>query len=144
MPTLSIVVPAYNERRTLLTLLSRVLAVDLSAQGLRKEILVVDDGSTDGTREIVEEMGRDWRSVLEPALRRRGLDPGAAFRDAEIRAILQPENRGKGAALRAGFEAASGDYVIVQDADLEYDPRDYARVLAPILDGRADAVYGSR
>jgi glycosyltransferase involved in cell wall biosynthesis len=143
MPTLSIVVPAYNERRTLLTILSRVLAVDLAAQGLRKEIVVVDDGSRDGTRETVEALGRDWRSVMAPALAKRGIDP-KVMESAEVRGILQPENRGKGAALRRGFEEATGDYVIVQDADLEYDPQDYPRLLVPLLDGRADAVYGSR
>ena len=143
MPTLSIVVPAYNERRTLLTILSRVLAVDLSAQRLRKEILVIDDGSRDGTRETIESLGRDWRGVMAPALARRGIDP-SVLETAVIRGILQPENRGKGAALRRGFEEATGDYVIVQDADLEYDPEDYPRLLVPLLDGRADAVFGSR
>ena len=143
MPTLSIVIPAYNERRTLLTILSRVLAVDLSRLGLRKEIVVVDDGSRDGTRETIEALGKDWREVLAPALARRGIDPGV-MDSAEIRALLQPENRGKGAALRRGFAEATGDYVVVQDADLEYDPQDYPRLLAPLLDGRADAVYGSR
>jgi glycosyltransferase involved in cell wall biosynthesis len=143
MPTLSIVIPAYNERRTLLTILSRVLAVDLSVQGLRKEIVVIDDGSRDGTRETIEALGRDWRTVMAPALARRGVDP-KVMETAEIRGILQPENRGKGAALRRGFEEATGDYVIVQDADLEYDPEDYPRLLVPLLDGRADAVFGSR
>lgn len=144
MPTLSIVVPAYNERRTLLSLLCRVLDTDLTTLDLRKEVLVVDDGSTDGTREIVEALGRDWRAVMAPALRRRGLDVDRALHDVVMRALLQPRNRGKGAALRAGFHAARGDYVLVQDADLEYDPGDYPRLLAPLLDGRADAVYGSR
>jgi glycosyltransferase involved in cell wall biosynthesis len=142
--TLSIVVPAYNERRTLLTLLCRVLAVDLSREGLAKEIVVVDDGSTDGTREIVEALGRDPLPVLRPALVRRGIDPDVALRHATVRGVLQERNRGKGAALRAGFAAATGEYVVVQDADLEYDPEDFPRLLRPLLDGRADAVYGSR
>ncbi len=144
MPKLSIVIPAYNERRTLLTILGLCLHVDLTPQGLRKEILVVDDGSKDGTREIVESLSGDWRAVIEPTIRRRGLDPERCFRDAEVRGILQPENRGKGAALRRGFAEATGDFVLVQDADLEYDPQDYPRLLAPLLDGRADAVFGSR
>ncbi len=144
MPRLSIVVPAYNERRTLLTLLCRVLDVDLSGLGLHKEILVVDDGSTDGTREIVAALRHDWRQVMTEALRKRGLAVDRALAGAEVRAILQPSNRGKGAALRAGFKEATGDYIVVQDADLEYDPRDYGSLLRPLLDGRADAVYGSR
>ena len=144
MPKLSIVVPAYNERRTLRTLLAAVLDVDLSPLSMTKEILVVDDGSTDGTREIVESLARDWRAELAPVLARRGIDASRAFAGATVRGILQPENRGKGAALRRGFQEATGDYVLVQDADLEYDPRDYPRLLRPLLDGRADAVYGSR
>lgn len=144
MPKLSIVVPAYNERRTLRTLLAAVLDVDLSPLGISKEILVIDDGSTDGTREIVEALARDWRAEISPVLARRGIDVARATRDAEVRGLLQPVNRGKGAALRRGFQEASGDFVLVQDADLEYDPRDYHRLLRPLLDGRADAVYGSR
>jgi glycosyltransferase involved in cell wall biosynthesis len=144
VPKLSIVVPAYNERRTLRTLLAAVLDVDLQALSITKEILVIDDGSTDGTREMVESLARDWRAVLAPVLARRGIDAARAMRDAEVRGILQPHNQGKGAALRRGFQEATGDYVVVQDADLEYDPRDYARLLPPLLDGRADAVFGSR
>jgi len=144
VPKLSIVVPAYNERRTLRTLLAAVLDVDLSPLSMTKEILVVDDGSTDGTREIVESLARDWRAELAPVLARRGIDASRAFAGATVRGILQPENRGKGAGLRRGFQEATGDYVLVQDADLEYDPRDYPRLLRPLLDGRADAVYGSR
>ena len=144
MPKLSIIVPAYNERRTFRSLLCAVLGVDLSSLSVAKEIVVVDDGSTDGTREIVASLARDWRAEMRPALARRGLDPERAMRDASIVGILQPANRGKGAALRRGFREASGDFVLVQDADLEYDPRDYPKLLRPLLDGRADAVYGSR
>ena len=144
MPKLSIIVPAYNERRTFRSLLCAVLDVDLSGLGVTKEIVVVDDGSTDGTRDVVASLARDWRAEMRPALERRGLDVERALRDASIVGILQPENRGKGAALRRGFREATGDFVLVQDADLEYDPRDYPRLLRPLLDGRADAVYGSR
>jgi glycosyltransferase involved in cell wall biosynthesis len=141
---LSIVVPVYNERRTLRTLLSAVLDVDLTPLGLTKEILVIDDGSTDGTREFVAELDRDAAAALTPTLVRRGVDPDKALWGTRIRGLLQPENRGKGAALRRGFKEATGDYVIVQDADLEYDPRDYPKLIRPLMDGRADVVYGSR
>ena len=144
MRKLTIVMPVYNERRTLRSILCAVLDVDLSALGLSKEIIVVDDGSTDGSREIVASLARDAAAELRPALVRRGIDPDRALWGAEVRGIMQPENRGKGAALRRGFREATGDFVIVQDADLEYDPRDYARLLRPIIDGRADVVYGSR
>ena len=114
---LSIVIPVYNEKDTLHQILARVEAVDYD-----KEIILVDDFSTDGTRPIVETyQGREG-----------------------YRVALHPHNRGKGAALRTGFAEATGDVVIIQDADLEYDPKDYGKLLEPILDGRADVVYGSR
>ncbi|HZN02864.1 MAG TPA: glycosyltransferase family 2 protein [Candidatus Polarisedimenticolia bacterium] len=113
---LSIVIPVYNERETLPKTLARVQATPFD-----KEIILVDDGSTDGTR--------TWLETLR--------DPGVVV-------VLQPENRGKGAALRAGFERATGDVVLIQDADLEYDPVDYPRLLQPILDDQADVVFGSR
>ncbi|HPK65321.1 MAG TPA: glycosyltransferase family 2 protein [Thermoanaerobaculia bacterium] len=123
MPLLSIVVPAYNERATVAELLDRVAAAPLPP-GVEREIVVVDDHSTDGTRELLRELAG------------RG---SPAFRLVE-----QERNQGKGAALRAGFAAASGELILIQDADLEYDPRDYPRLLQPILDGEADVVYGSR
>jgi glycosyltransferase involved in cell wall biosynthesis len=117
--TLSIVIPAYNEERFIGTLLERIRAVDLSALGLDKEIVVVDDCSTDGTAAIV------------------ALEPG-------VRLIRMPVNGGKGRAVRAGIAAATGDYLIIQDADLEYDPRDYLPMLQALLSGEGDVVYGSR
>ena len=117
-PWLSVVIPVYNERATIETLLKRVHAV-----GMDKEIIVVDDGSTDGTRELLA-----------------GLQTPAG----PLRVLLQERNRGKGAALRRGFRAARGEVIIVQDADLEYDPADYPVLLAPIERGVADVVFGSR
>jgi glycosyltransferase involved in cell wall biosynthesis len=129
-PRLSVVVPAYNERLTLPEILQRIQAV-----AIPKEILVVDDGSTDGTREFLQRLEADLAEA-------RRL--GTADEKNEIRILFQDRNQGKGAALERGFREATGDIVLVQDADLEYDPRDYPRLLAPILDGRADVVYGSR
>jgi glycosyltransferase involved in cell wall biosynthesis len=113
---ISVVIPVFNERETIAEILSRVRR---ALDGKDSELVVVDDGSTDGTREAL-----------------RSIDG--------IRLIEHEQNQGKGAALRTGFAAASGDVVIVQDADLEYDPRDYPRLLEPIVDGRADVVFGSR
>ncbi|QUV84713.1 glycosyltransferase family 2 protein [Chloracidobacterium aggregatum] len=117
---LSVVIPVYNERRTLRELIARVQAVRLP---LEKEIICVDDCSTDGTTDILREL-----AATQP----------------NLRVLFQPVNRGKGAALREGFRQATGDYVIVQDADLEYDPEDYPQMLAPLLEGKADVVFGSR
>lgn len=115
--TLSVLIPVYNEKATVLELLRRVEAVALP---LARQIIIVDDGSTDGTCDILAGLG-DRATV-----------------------ILHERNRGKGAALRTALARATGEIVIIQDADLEYDPADYPGLLAPLLDGRADAVYGSR
>ncbi len=117
---LSVVIPCFNERNTIADLLQRVVAAPYPD----KEIILVDDCSTDGTREIIE---KDLQPKYE-----------------NLRVIYHDENRGKGAALRTGFAAATGDVVIIQDADLEYDPNEYPLVIQPILEDRADVVFGSR
>jgi len=114
---LSVVIPAYNEAKTIREIVARVKAVPVE-----KEILIIDDGSKDGTREILREMD--------------GVEG--------VRVFLQPKNQGKGAAVSVGFRHATGDVVVVQDADLEYDPMEYLKLLAPIEQGHADVVYGSR
>jgi glycosyltransferase involved in cell wall biosynthesis len=117
---LSIIMPAFNERTTIRQMVERVLEVDLGA--IDRELIIVDDGSTDGTREILSEL------EFHP----------------EVRVILQNRNRGKGSAVARGLRESTGDLVIIQDADLEYDPNEYLTVLRPILNGDADVVYGSR
>jgi len=121
--TLSILIPLYNEEEFIGTLLERVLAAPLP-DGVTREVVVVDDGSTDGSAGIVEQIAASHPTVL--------------------RLIRQPRNQGKGAAIRTAIEHATGEFCIIQDADLEYDPREYGRMLAPLLEGKADAVYGSR
>ena len=115
---LSVVMPVYNEQRTLRAIVDAVRAVPVP-----KELVLVDDGSQDGSREILDEL---------------------AARCADVRVVKHERNQGKGAALKTGFQHARGDVVVIQDADLEYDPNDYLLLLQPILRGEADVVYGSR
>ena len=115
---LSVIMPVYNERNTLREVVGRVLAVPLAV-----ELICVDDGSQDGSREILGELQTQY---------------------PQLRIFLQPKNIGKGAALRRGIQEASGDFVVIQDADLEYDPNDYPALLGPLIQNKADVVYGSR
>lgn len=134
--TLSVIIAAYNERNFIEEILRRVQTVDLA-----REIVVVDDGSTDGTREWLAQMHRLQQAGAAEA---EILSGRARLRLSDFRFLFQEQNQGKGAALRRGFAEATGDILLVQDADLEYDPREYGKLIEPILDGRADVVYGSR
>jgi SAM-dependent methyltransferase len=118
---LSVVVPFYNELRTLPTVIERLLKVDFGKLGLETELIFVDDGSTDAGRSVLDPLPRD-----------------------DVRVIVHPQNRGKGAAVKTGLEAATGDILCIQDADLEYDPRDLPALIEPIIDGDFQVVYGSR
>jgi glycosyltransferase involved in cell wall biosynthesis len=117
---LSVIVPVFNERNTVVEVLRRMRAVELP-DGIDREIIVVDDGSTDGTRDVLNQL-----------------------RDSTVRILMHDDNRGKGAAVRTGLTVATGDYVLIQDADLEYDPEDWPKLIAPVIRGRAQVVYGSR
>jgi glycosyltransferase involved in cell wall biosynthesis len=135
-PKLSVVIPVYNEKDTIVEILDRVLSTDIT-----KEVIIVDDDSRDGTREILEHMAKLQAQGEKTAPAHEGAN---AISLSDLRFIFQRPNQGKGAALRRGFAEATGDVVLVQDADLEYDPVDYPKLLEPIVDGRADVVYGSR
>ena len=115
--TLSIIIPVYNEKATVLSLVEKVKAVKI--HGLKKEIIVIDDGSTDGTRDVLKKMN-------------------------QVKVFFHPENKGKGAAIQTGLKHACGDIFLIQDADLEYNPEEYEKLLHPILLGNAQVVYGSR
>lgn len=121
--TLSIIIPAYNEERTITKILERVLAVNID--GIDKELVIVNDCSKDKTKDVLENFI-------------------AQNQNHNIKLFSHPVNQGKGAALHTGIKEATGDYIIIQDADLEYDPREYKDLLRPILEGNADVVYGSR
>ncbi len=135
-PKVSIVIPVYNEKNTIDEILRRVTETEP-----RKEVIVVDDCSSDGTRERLKTMAALQAKGDATAPAGDGGDPVPL---SDLRFFFQTQNQGKGAALRRGFAQVTGDIVLVQDADLEYDPRDYPKLLEPILDGRADVVYGSR
>ena len=118
MKKLSIIIPVYNEENTILEILKRVEAIELS---LEKEIIIIDDGSTDGTKDLLKNLDQNKYKV-----------------------IFQDKNQGKGAALRTGFKQATSDFMIIQDADLEYNPQEFPKLLKPIIQNKADVVYGSR
>jgi len=129
---LSLVIPVYNEAATLRAVVQRVVAVDLD-----KELVLVDDGSTDGSRELLTELVEKGLAAWLP-------NPELRRGHNEVRVHLQPQNMGKGAALRTGFGLVTGDIVVIQDADLEYDPQDIPALIKPISDGFADVTFGSR
>jgi len=116
--TLSIIIPVFNEKNTVLALLKKVAEIDLG--DIKKEIILIDDGSTDGTRDILKTL------------------------EGQYKVVYHEKNQGKGAAVRTGFKTATGDLVLIQDADLEYDPQNYFNLMKPIFDGKADVVFGSR
>lgn len=117
---LSVIIPAYNEKNTISKILGLVEKAEIA--DIEKEIIIVDDFSTDGTREVLKELQKQGKYKI----------------------IFKDKNGGKGSAIREGFKAATGDFIIVQDADMEYDPNEYANVISPLISGRADVVFGSR
>jgi glycosyltransferase involved in cell wall biosynthesis len=119
---LSVIIPVFNERQTLEGLVENVLSVDLSPLNIDTEIIVVDDCSQDGTLEVAQNLAEEGK----------------------IRLIRHNKNQGKGAALKSGFQVAQGEIILIQDADQEYDPKEYPRLIRPIIEGKADVVYGSR
>ena len=122
---LSVVLPVYNEKKTIREIVERVLRFEIS---IEKELVIVDDFSRDGTREMLPQIQREMEATYR----------------IKLEVVLHDRNRGKGAALRTGFKHATGDIILVQDADFEYDPRDYPTLLKPMLEGRADVVFGNR
>jgi glycosyltransferase involved in cell wall biosynthesis len=125
METLSIIIPCYNEEKTIQKVVNQVANVVLPGS-IQKEIIIVDDGSTDSSREIIQALANEPRSGVT------------------IKPIFQPQNGGKGTAVITGFKNATGDYIVIQDGDLEYSPEEYPSLIGPIHDGHADVVYGSR
>lgn len=119
---LSVIIPVFNERQTLKDLVEKVLSVNLSPLNIDTEIIVIDDCSQDGTLEVAQNLTEEGK----------------------IRLIRHDTNQGKGAALKSGFQVAQGEIILIQDADQEYDPKEYPRLLRPIIEGKADVVYGSR
>ena len=130
----SIIIPIYNEKQTIAEILDRVQKVNLKNLGLTKDIIVIDDASTDGLDVeiiLVDDASTDGSGEILKNLK-------------GINLLTQPINSGKGSAIRKGFQAADGDFIIMQDADLEYDPEEYPKLLKPLVDGKADVIYGSR
>ncbi len=136
-PKLSVIMPVYNERATIEKILERVQAAEID-----KEIIVVDDGSTDGTREFLQALARA-ATAHNPGVMELP-QTGSLLHTDNIRIFFSEKNRGKGAALRRGFQEARGEIVLVQDADLEYDPQEYRQLILPIEQGVADVVFGTR
>jgi glycosyltransferase involved in cell wall biosynthesis len=130
---LSVIIPAYNEMGFIEQVLRKVLATPFE-----KEIIIIDDGSTDGTREYLRTLEKG------PSMLPLATESGGTTYSSVMKFIFHEKNAGKGGGVRSGVTIASGDIIIIQDADLEYDPRDYPRLLEPILEGKADVVYGSR
>jgi len=143
---LSVIMPVFNEKDTIREVIKRVLSVDVSPLGLERELVVVDDGSTDGTRELLkqyQESSVKSQVDAEPAGLTHDARPARATHD-DIKVIFHEKNRGKGAALRTGFEGATGDILLIQDADLELDPEEQPMLIAPIIEGKTKVVFGSR